>query len=208
VDLDIPGLPELIKDLKELAGSHSEYVEKAKKLGLPVLKEGEIGIPKGMAAKIPVQAEGVETNLAELIKKQEKVFVETIRYPFTGTLSVQPHVAKILAGELGKQVIAAPGAPELDIDKLKKVIDTLKEYIGVVPRDVEGKLPHLPEGTLTLIEQREAVWASAVEDSAEKAAKLTMAIEGLLRAVSAATPKFTNLEQKLDFDSQPIEYFR
>jgi len=104
LDLDIPEVDKLIKSLRTLNKEHKEYVEKAKKLGLPVLKEGEIAIPEAQASKIKVRTgkEGeVESNLAELIKKQEKVFVESIRFPFTGTLSVQPHMAKLTEQGLG-----------------------------------------------------------------------------------------------------------
>ena len=207
LDLDIPGIDKLIKSTKELTKEHKNYVDKAKKLGLPVLQEGEIAIPESQAAKIKVRTgkeNEVETNLAELIKKQEKVFVESVRFPFTGTLSVQPHKAKLMESmgiNLGKQAIAVPGAPQLDMGKLNEVVGTLKEYIGLVP---EEKRQYLPEETLTLLQQREQAWAEGTEKGAEKATALTNTIEGLLKVVNDATPKFANLEQKLDFDGDAL----
>jgi hypothetical protein len=203
LDLDIPGIDKLIKNTRALTKEHKQYVDKAKKLGLPVLREGEIAIPEAQAAKIAVRTgkEGeVETNLAELIKKQEKVFVESIRYPFTGTLSVQPHIAKLteeMGLGLGKHAIAVPGAPQLDLGKLNEVIDALKAYVGVSPQK-EG------DTTLTLLQQREKAWAEGTEKGAEKATELTHTIEGLLKVINDATPKFTNLEQKLDFDGDAL----
>ena len=200
LDLDIPGIDELIKNTRALTKEHKQYVDKAKKLGLPVLKEGEIAIPEAQAAKIAVRTgkEGeVETNLAELIKKQEKVFVESIRYPFTGTLSVQPHVAKLMGKELGKHAIAVPGAPQLDLGELNNVINKLREYVGVSPKE-KG------DDTLTLLQQREKAWAEGTEKGAEKANALTNTIEGLLKVINDATPKFANLEQKLDFDGDAL----
>lgn len=204
LDLDIPDIDNIIKSVRALNKEHKEYVDKAKKLGLPVLKEGEIAIPEAQAAKIKVRTgkEGeVESNLADLIKKQEKVFVESIRYPFTGTLSVQPAMAKLMEDmglNLGKQAIAVPGAPQLDLDKLNRVIGTLREYVGIDPKKELGG------ETLTLLEQREKAWAEGTEKGAEKAAALTNTIEGLLKVINDATPKFTNLEQKLDFDGDAL----
>jgi len=205
--LDMPGLDDAIKSIRELSKEHADYITKAKKLGLPVLKEGEIAIPESQAKKIAVRTgenNEVETNLADLIKKQKQVFVESVRYPFTGTLSVQPAKAKLMEEmglNLGKHSIAVPGAPKLDIAELTKVIDTLKEYVGVVPTE---KRQHIPKETLSLLQQREKAWASGTEQGAEKARKLTHTIEGLLKVVNDATPKFSNLEQKLDFDGDAL----
>jgi len=204
LDLDIPGIDKLIKSTRELTKEHKNYVDKAKKLGLPVLQEGEIAIPESQAAKIKVRTgkeNEVETNLAELIKKQEKVFVESIRYPFTGTLSVQPHKAKLMEAGLGSQSIAVPGAPQLDMGKLTEVIGTLREYVGLGP---EKERQYLPKETLSLLQQREQAWAEGTGKGAEKANALTNTIEGLLKVINDATPKFANLEQKLDFDGDAL----
>lgn len=214
VDLEIPGLPMLVEDLEKLSEAHSEYVTKARTLGLPVLKEGEIGLPPEMAAKIKVRTgikDEIETTLADLIQKQSETFVESIRYPFTGTLSVQPHRARLLEQSLGKYGVAVPGAPGFaragrpeerrDIGDLVRVVNTLREFIGVTPR---AKRQYLPEETLSLLERRERAWAEGTEMAAEKARHLTEAIERLLKIVNAASPSFTNLEQKLDFDGDAL----
>jgi TP901 family phage tail tape measure protein len=216
VDLDIPGLSMLVDDIEKLSKSHSEYVVKAKKLGLPVLREGEIGLHPRMAEGISVRTgeQGeITTTLADLIKKQTETFVESIRYPFTGTLSVQPHRARLLDQPLARHAIAVPGAPGFaragapaerrDITDLTRIVGTLREFIGVAPTGKEAR-QYLPEETLSLIERREQAWAEGTAKGAEKANQLTDAIEGLLKVVNAATPSFVNLEQKLDFDGDAL----
>jgi hypothetical protein len=145
-----------------------------------------------------VQVEG--GNLADLIKKQQETYVESIRYPFTGTLSVQPHKAKLMedilpTGKFGKQAIAVPGVPQLDLPELKNILDTLREFIGVTPRKMLGA------ETPTLMERRETEWAQGNQEEADK---LTASINQLLQVVDQATPKFLDMEQKLDFDGDAL----
>jgi TP901 family phage tail tape measure protein len=199
-DNEIAGLEGLSGSLTKIIAGHSEYVAKSKQLGLPVLKEGEIGLPGEMARKVPVEG----GNLADLIKKQQETYVESIRYPFTGTLSVQPHKAKLMedilpeGGKYGKYSIAVPGAPQLDLPELKKIIDTLREYIGVEPKK------NLPSNVVPLMEQREKAWAENTDAGAQKVAELTKNIEQLLAVVDKASPKFIDMEQKLDFDGDAL----
>ena len=199
-------LGDLGNDLERLTEKHKEFVDKARILGLPVLKEGEIGLSVSEARKVKLRTGekgDVETNLAELIKTQEKVFVESVRFPFTGEATVQPFIAKLLGGELSKRSIAVPGAPQLDAAKLNEIIGTLREFVGVAPAG-GGERTFLPEDTLSLLQQREKAWAEGTEMGAQKAMEFTIAIEGLLRVITDATPKFRSHMQKLDFDGDEI----
>ena len=198
LDIEIPGLKNISDQLKNIIKEHEDYVKKAKTLGIPVLKEGEIGLPLGQAAKIPVRtgAENeIQTTLAELLKQGQEVFVESLRYPFTGTLSVQPQKAVTLPGELGQHAIAVPGAPQLDTAELNNIIDSLKKYVGLK----EGE-----EGQVSLIEQREKAWSEGTEKGAKKAEELTINIERLIAVINSIIPKFVNMEQKLDFDGDTL----
>ncbi|RLI54203.1 MAG: hypothetical protein DRP09_13715, partial [Candidatus Thorarchaeota archaeon] len=204
VDLDIPGLHKLLYDLRKLKREHFKYIKRARELGLPVLREGEIGISPHMAQRIKVRTgerNEEETTLAKLIKKQGKAFVESVRYPFTGTLSVQPRIARLLSALPSKYAIAEPGMPQLDLAKLNKIIGTLREYVGVVPRE---KRVYLSKDIKSLVERREEEWAKGTEEGAKKAKALTEAIEKLLKVINDATPKFLAHEQKLDFDGDAL----
>ena len=200
----LEGVENLVDSLEKVTKKHVEYVSKAKQMGLPVLRPGEIGLAPGAAEKVKVRTgeEGeIETNLAELIKKQQEVFVESIRYPFTGTASVQPHKARLMEGVMSTHSIAVPGAPELDLAELNRIIDTLREHIGLVPTE---KRKFLPKEQTSLIEQRESEWAKGTEESAAKAIELTDSIDGLIKVINAAIPTFTEHEQKLDFDGDTL----
>ncbi len=211
LDLKIPMADNTVTDidkikdkLASLSDEHAKYIEKATKMGLPVLKEGEIGLSEKAASKIKLRtgAKGeVPTDLAKLIKDQEETYVESVRYPFTGTLSVQPQKAKLMKGGLSDYSIAVPGVPKIDLDELTKVIGTLKEYVGLIPQD---KFKYVREGTETLISKREKAWEENTPEGAAKARELSVAIEKLLKVIYDATPKFVNLEQKLDFDGDAL----
>ncbi|GAG56770.1 unnamed protein product, partial [marine sediment metagenome] len=176
-------------NLEELIEKHEKYISSAKVLGLPVLKEKEIGLPRRMARGIKVIAEGGETDLAKLIEKQQKaqqkVFVESIRYPFTGTLSIQPHIAKLMKGAAAQHAITVPGAPQLDLTKLEEILEPLRGRVR------------------ELVAEREEAWAPGGRGK-PTAKALTEEIEGLLEVIKKASPSFMNMEQKLDYDGDAL----
>ncbi len=214
IDLKIPGLEEITKNVRNLTELHSDFVEKAKSVGLPVLKPGEIGLPTEMLKKIQVRTgekSEIALSLEELIKKEQDVFVQSVRFPFTGVSSIQPHIARIMEdmvkGPLGKFSIAVPGAPgfaqkegQEGIIELTRTLDKLKEFIGIE----KPKISQLPKDTITLLQRREEEWAKGTEAGAVAAGKLTDAIEKLLTVINKATPTFTSMEQKLDFDGDAL----
>ncbi|HEC64351.1 MAG TPA: hypothetical protein ENI23_03560, partial [bacterium] len=212
IDLKIPGIEGITKSVRNLTELHGDFVEKAKKVGLPVLKPGEIGLPSEMLQKIQVRTgekSEIALSLEELIKKEQDVFVQSVRFPFTGVSSIQPHIARIMEdmvkGPLGKFAIAVPGAPgfakkegQEGLIELTQTLDKLREFIGIKP------LKELPEDTITLLKKREEEWAKGTEEGAVAAMKLTSAIESLLSVIQKATPTFTSMEQKLDFDGDAL----
>jgi len=212
IKLDMPNIDELRGTLKGIIEDHEKYITKSKQLGLPVLKEREIGLSPLMAKALKVEtAEGARTNLAKLIEKREKmtekeleelklsrdVFVESVRYPFYGTVSVQPHKAKLMKGPESKYAVTVPGAPELDLPKLSGIIGKLEEYIY-------GKFEGAGLEKPGLLQKREEAWAEGTEKGAEKAAKLTKEIESLIAIINKASPTFINMEQKLDYDGDAL----
>lgn len=212
IKLDMPEIGVLKKSLEDIINKHEEYIAKSKKLGLPVLKEREIGLSPLMAKALKVKTGAGElSNLAELIEKREKmtkeeldqlrlsrdVFVESVRYPFYGTVSVQPHKARLMKEAEAKYAVTVPGAPELDLPGLSKIIDKLTEY--VYGRSEEEKI--VEPG---LLQKREALWAEGTVRSAEKAAELTEEMEKLIGIIKKATPTFINMEQKLDYDGDAL----
>jgi len=204
IDIDISNIDELKKDLIDLIGKHREYVKGAKILGYPILKEGEIGLSKYMAKKVKVKRGGelsAATTLADLIEERKKegredVYATSLRYPFTGTHSLQAHKARIMESKMAQHAIAVPGAPELDVGKLNEILDTLREYVGLVPK--EKREYYKGE---TLVEKREAAWGASQR---EKAEQFTVTIEKLIGVIKKATPTFIDMEQKLDFDGDAL----
>ena len=191
IKLDIPNISQLKTDLGNVLKGHKKYIEESKKIGLPVLKEHEIGLSKTMAEALTVKTEeDTESTLAGLIEERKKAgketFVESVRYPFYGTVSVQPHKAKLMEESQYSHAITVPGAPELDLPKLKGVIDQLEEYIY-------GK-----EG---LVKKREKAWEGG---SIEQAEALTGEINKLISVINEARPTFINMEQKLDYDGDAL----
>ena len=178
----------IIKNLETVRDAHKKYIDKAKKMGTPVLREGEIGIHPEMAKQIKLKQGGRESDLFKLINEQlEEAFVTTVRYPFTGTLSVQPHKAKLMEEGLSRHTLAVPGAPEMDITSLE-----------------EGVIKPLEERLHKLVGKREQVWERGGEDAPMVVAALSEEIKGLITLIRNITPKYVNMEQKLDFDGDAL----
>ena len=224
------------KALVEVKDRHSEAIDKYKKIGVPVLKQTEVGIPEEMASKIPIEymkkyrisktagafpelkPEKVSSNLFDLLKYTEKLstaskqnspeqqeeigkyikeelspYVESIRFPFTGTSSIAPFKPRLMGEEefkddtgrnLGRNVLAAPGIPE-GLEGLSPIIEALQKKIE------------------TLISSRETLHTTG--GAPEEIEKLTNYINELSAAISDVIPKYTAQAQKLDFDGDQIE---
>jgi TP901 family phage tail tape measure protein len=117
-------------------------------------------------------------------------YVESVRFPFTGTSSVQPYKAKLLEEKvygrnLAQNVIAAPGIPPMDIEKFETQISKF--------RDIRG----------AAFQRREQLFESG--GSPEEIDKLTKLISKLDEAISNVIPKYIAHQQKLDFDGDTLE---
>ena len=119
-------------------------------------------------------------------------YIESIRFPFTGTSSLAPYKPKLIGGgfrdQTGKSLesnaLIVPGVPE-GLEGLDDII-----------KDVKGRID-------TLSAQRESAFATGRPQ--EEIDKLTEVIRALSAAVAEVIPKYTAQAQKLDFDGDQIE---
>lgn len=233
-ELGISELESVVQDMAKVAIEHKKSIEGQKKIGLPVLKETEIGIPENLARNIPVTFEkkfgkqksaAFKGTLFDMLEYQKQIlgeaadyegerreeylnavkehiekdlipFVESVRFPFTGTSSIQPYKARAIRPEsmggfkgLEKNTLVVPGTPEFGEEFTRFKEARLKT------KDITSKL----------FEQREALYAEGTPEAASKIKMLTEVIDRLNRAVSDVTPKYIAHQQKLDFDGDQIE---
>lgn len=127
--------------------------------------------------------------IAKHIEEEVAPYIESLRYPFTGTSSIQPYKAKLLPDLQGKasKVLAVPGAADLPMDALSDVIQGLTKQ-----RDI-------------LSATRQAKLAKGGVAGSEELLKLTSLIDKLNSAISDILPKYIAHQQKLDFDGDAIE---
>lgn len=217
-----------ISKIESLTSEHASNVAKYKEIGMPVLKQHELGVSSKMAEKLKVdftkkydEKSGMplgklqgETSgsLKDLLsysdtlketatkytdpKLKEEIYsyidtelapyVESVRFPFTGTSSIKPYKAKLMqtSGGIGDDSLIVPGTPEMDMGAFEEVYNSLKDKIK------------------TLSSERES--ARVVGDDV-KADSLTTTIDKLNEAISAVLPKYVAHAQKLDFDGDQIE---
>ncbi|MFA5396084.1 MAG: 3'-5' exonuclease, partial [Methanogenium sp.] len=193
-DLGGTSFDSIINNLSEINKQHKDLIDKSRQLGIPVLREGEIGLHPDLAEKMSTTDKGVKTNVKERLEQRKDTYISSVRYPFTGTLSVQAHASKLMTeDELGKNAaltkhaVVVPGAPQLDIAKLKtEVLTPLQDILN------------------QKIQQRSDVWESGGPGAADAAGQLTNEINNLLKIIRDITPKYTNMEQKLDFDGDAL----
>ena len=221
-------LVDYAKDIDTIKADHAKSVAGYKEIGLPVLKQHELGVPETLAKTLsleyekkyavgekgaiqkleaPTKMKGTLASLLKYVESLEKAktedreqikeyiesdllpYIESIRFPFTGTSSVQPFRAKLLKGQAGKaeKTLMVPGVPEMDMPGFEKVS-------GGVGEVVSG-----------LQERRKGLRTEDTEESNKAADRLTVVIDKLNAALSEATPKFVSHAQKLDFDGDQIE---
>jgi len=222
------GQADFTKDVslvKSLGAEHAKKVASYKKIGLPVLKQNELGIPKKLADKLSVSytkkfdtkgqvtkssdvkstltslltyVEKLEKSLAEgsaqpevrdYIDKELAPYIESVRFPFTGTSSVQPYKAKLLKTTKGlnEDSLLVPGVPEMDVNKFDALFKSIKARM---------------EQAST---KREELRTIGTPETNQKADELTKYIDALSKALSDALPKYIAQAQKLDYDGDQIE---
>jgi len=240
IESDLSFMSKESKIMDEILKEHEVNISNMKKIGRPVLKQYEIGVPKEAAQKIPVTytkkydvtdkiikrvpSKEVKGSLFDILKLSKKLksayksqesgitggeiqkyieselvpYIESVRFPFTGTSSVQPYKAKLLKteGGLGKHTLTAPGIPEMDFEKFDTVITKIKEKIGTFSKETG----EYTKGSLQY--KREKAYETSDFESINV---LTELINKLNAAISAVLPKYIAQQQKLDFDGDQLE---
>lgn len=127
------------------------------------------------------------------IEKDLVPYVESIRFPFTGTSSIAPFKPTLINSTdymsndgrpLAENSLIVPGVPE--------GMEGLAEVIASVQKKIDG-----------LMEQREVLQTEGGTD--EQINALTKNIRLLNAAISDVIPKYSAQAQKLDFDGDQIE---
>ena len=118
-------------------------------------------------------------------------YIETVRYPFTGTSSVVPYKAKLINSkqykDMSKSSAMVPGAPEMDAETFKSLKDQI-ERAKVISSELKG------------VREKQLDLGKTPEDLSALSAK----IEELDKAISEVTPKYMAHQQKLDFDGDSL----
>jgi len=161
--------------------SYKRKLEKSRKITTPDKVTGAKG-------------KDVSDDIQKYIDNDLVPYIESVRFPFTGTSSVQPYKPKLLPAikghggvDMTKHILAVPSIPEFGqggLEEFDKVISTLKDKLA--------KAKDLREEAYNVGDK-------------DKAGKLTKLIDDLNHAISAVIPKYTAVQQKLDFDGDAIE---
>jgi len=138
--------------------------------------------------------------IKDFIEQELVPHVETMRFPFTGVSSLQPYKAKVLKEEdypKGKFAYAVPGVPEMRMategDKTG-FVEVVKKLEGIRDDFIKAR-----EGLHTTSE------AAGMEADPSRVKELTDKIGMLDEAISNVLPRYTAIQQKLDFDGDEIE---
>jgi len=138
--------------------------------------------------------------IKDFIERELVPHVETMRFPFTGISSLQPYKAKILKQEeypKGKFAYAVPGVPEMRMA-------TEGGKTGFV--EVVKRLENIRD---EFVKSREELHitaeAAGMQADPARLDELTNKIKMLDQAISNVLPKYTAIQQKLDFDGDEIE---
>ena len=153
----------------------------------------------------PEDYEIMKKELLAFIASELQPYIESIRYPFTGTSTVQPYKAKILKPREGdrdiqKYALQVPGVPEMRLGgpegfqkQMEKLLSTKKGEEGI-----RTKLFERRESLQRDVDMGLGVPTDAIE-------KLTKTIDALDKVISDVLPKYTAVQQKLDFDGDQIQ---
>ena len=140
------------------------------------------------------------SDIQDFIKEELVPHVETMRFPFTGVSSLQPYKAKMLPEEQypkGKFTYAVPGIPEM-----RMATEGGKTGFVEVVKKLEGIRD-------TFVAKREELHttseAAGMQADPARVADLTDKITMLDKAISDVLPKYSAIQQKLDFDGDEIE---
>jgi TP901 family phage tail tape measure protein len=184
----ISGMPILTAKPKAAATVESNLYKM-----LEYKEELEEGIKK-VAIQLDAKA------IRSFIEKELVPHVETLRFPFTGVSSLQPYKAKVLKEEeypKGKFAYAVPGVPEMRMateEGKTGFVELIKKLEGIRDEFVKVR-----EELHTTSE------AAGMKADPSRVEELTNKIGMLDQAISDVLPKYTAIQQKLDFDGDEIE---
>ena len=215
-----------ISKMGKITEEHAANVAKYREMGMPVLKQHEIGMSEKFAEKLKASyvkkydentgkaiespelkkgslkdlvnyADTLRTTASkranptdekainEYIEKELAPYVESVRFPFTGTSSLKPYKARVLESNgISDDVFQVPGVPEMDMSGFQEVYDSIKDKID--------------QKTI----EREKLREKGDDTGADA---LTVTIDKLNTALSNVLPKYLAHAQKLDYDGDQIE---
>lgn len=180
---------------KQLA-THSKAIEKERKAGGVVLKEGEIGMHAARIEKLTGDYGKGRTAL-DAVREGDDITSMSTRFPYTGFASMQFGKIRESTHPEGRHVISMAGASPA----LEEKAFTNKEKTGILDqlgtardrlRKERTELPEEKRGT------------QAAKDVEAKREKLTIHINKLSNAIDLLTVKFHGFAQNMDTDGDNV----
>jgi len=227
-------LAEVSEKILKLREEHAKNVEQYKKLGLPVLKQYELGVPPEMAKKIPLKytpkyrmkGKGIEEIPEAMQKEVQATLFDILEEAETltkgGFVGAPGGPKPPSRGEL-QEYVEKQLVPYIESVRYPFTgISSVQPYKAKLMRGETAKtalaVPGMPEMDLAefdkLLEKVKEI-KKAFEDAREglqdipgdieKRKSLTEVIDELNKAISRVLPKYAAHEQKLDFDGDAIE---
>jgi TP901 family phage tail tape measure protein len=142
-------------------------------------------------------SEGLKKQVEKYIEETANVYLESVRFPFTGTSSIAPYEAKLIEeGEFGDKAlhsIIAPGVPE-GMEEFKIVVNKVDDMIKTMSERREQIHEGIDKGEIT-----------DTEAALGEIERLTTLMNKLNNSISEVIPKYTAKAQKLDYDGDQIE---
>jgi hypothetical protein len=142
-------------------------------------------------------SDSLEEKVEEYIAKTGGQYVESMRFPVTGTSSIAPYSAKLIEkGEFGDKAlhsIIAPGVPE-GMEEFKTVVNKVDTMIDMLSKRREQ-----------IHEDIDAQGGEPSMEALDEIKDLTNLINKLNNSISEVIPKYTAKAQKLDYDGDQIE---
>ena len=217
--------------LNDLILAHQTTVGAYKeRVGLPVLKQHELGVPVSFAKKVPVEFEKRYEVKDTMIKEAEKgtemvkgTLYDMLKYIGDLRAATNYEDNKLLIDKYIKDALAPfiesvrfPFTGVSSVQpyeaKLVKDLDKFAENVLMVPGVPELDLDKfksiissLEEHMKSLVTERELFMGRATAEDLLAAENLTKTINIIDKAISEVTPRYVAHQQKLDFDGDQIE---
>jgi len=176
------GLSDQFSALDKVAETHGEAIKGYKKIGIPVLKQEEIGIPESFAAKIPTDFTKKYTidkdKKAEAMKKPEDV---------KGTL------ADLLKY---KQDLSTSAFKEQDLTKKNEMLDYIKEEL---PSNVESiRFPFTGSSSISPFRPKLMEEGAFLDKDKRALEKNSLIVPGVPEGLEGLAPIISSLQEKMN----------